>query len=285
MDIQKLNKSWYRHWWSIFIVIPILPLFVLWYVWIELERSKAFRIGATTAILALCAGVISIAYALPGSPPKLNLTNSRHASSNIAVSQPINSTASNNTQIETKKAVTAPQNVTQSTAKPSSTTTPKLTSVATSSISTPVTQTPTPTPPLTLEQQYPNTYPATWANARIDSIIDTWGMDNRESVSYTAWKVNETFGNMPYGWGNASQWPSNAQAAGIPSGTTPKIHSVAINLAYAHGASSSGFSAWVEAINGSQVTVSAYNQGGTGSYTVYTEPSSNFSTYIYFSGN
>ncbi|MHB1864559.1 MAG: CHAP domain-containing protein [Candidatus Saccharimonadales bacterium] len=284
MEISKLNKSWYRHWWSIFIVLPILPLFTLWYVWTELERSKLFRLSASIAILALCAGVISVAYALPG-PTKPNLTHSKPASTNIAVSLPISPTVRNNSQTTTSKSVTAPSSVTQSTAKPSPITTSKSTSLATSTTPTPVTQTPTSMPPLTLEQQYPNTYPANWANAPIDSVIDTWGMDNRESVSYTAWKVNETFGNMPYGWGNASQWPSNAQRAGILSGTIPKLHSVAIVPAYTHGTSSSGFSAWVEAINGNQVTVSSYNWGNAGNYSVSIEPSSYFSTYIYFSGN
>jgi len=275
------SRPWYKKWWGILLVIPILPLFGLWYVWIELERSKIFRISATTAILALCAGVISVAYALPGTT-KPSLINSKPTSTNLAVSLPTNPATKNNTPTATSKSVTVPQSVTQSTTKTSSTTTPQSASVSTSTTPTPVTQTPTSTPPLTLEQQYPNTYPANWANAPIDSVIDTWGMDNRESVSYTAWKVNETFGNMPYGWGNASQWTSNAQAAGITIGTTPKLHSVAIVPAYTHGTSSSGFSAWVEAINDNQVTVSAYNQDSTGNYSVFTEPYSYFTTYIYF---
>lgn len=287
---SEMKKAWYRHWWGILLVIPILPLFGLWYVWIELERSKIFRLSATTAILALCAGVISVAYALPGAT-KPSLTNIKPTSTNLAVSPPTNPAPSNNTPTATSKSVTAPQSVTQSTTKPPSSTTPQSTSVTTSTTPTPVTQTPTPTPSpaLTLEQQYPNTYPANWANAQMDSIIDTWGMYNRESVSYTAWKVNEAFGDMPY-WGgsngNASQWPSDAQTAGIPTGTSPKIHSVAINPNTYNGQGQKvGFSAWVEAINGNQVTVSSYNWGNTGAYNVETVSASTFSTYIYFSSN
>jgi len=296
MEISKLNKSWYRHWWGVPIVVITLPLFAFWYVWIELERSKLFRLSATTAILALCAGVISVAYALPWTT-KPSLTNSKPTATNLAVSLPINPTASNNIQTTTNKPTTAPQNVTRPTAKPSSTTTPQPTSVATAITPTPVTQTPVSTPPLTLEQQYPNTYPAKWANIPINSIIDTWGMDNRESVSYTAWKVNETFGNMPqwgfgmpscdsssnYDGGDAKCWPADAKTAGIPIGTTPQVHSVAIFTN--QDIQSPGFSAWVEAINGNQVTVSSYNWGNGGNYSVSVEPSSYFSTYIYFSGN
>src|SRR4029078_8399133 len=40
-------------------------------------------------------------------------------------------------------------------------------------------------------------YPSVWDHAIQDSMIDNWGMFNRECVSYTAWKVYQTFGHMP----------------------------------------------------------------------------------------
>lgn len=125
-------------------------------------------------------------------------------------------------------------------------------------------------------------YPSNWANATQDTIIDNWGMFNRECVSYTAYKVYTTFGNMPYwgGSGNANQWPGDADAAGIPRGSTPKVHSVAIMNIGAYG-----HAAWVESVNGNgTVTVSQYNYGIHGEYTTMTIDASAFYTYIYFGG-
>lgn len=142
----------------------------------------------------------------------------------------------------------------------------------------------TPTPPA--EPSYPDTYPSSWANAPQDSIIDTWGMSNRESVSYTAWKVNEAFGNMPawgrQGKGNAVQWPAAAQNASISTGSAPKVHSVGI--AIKNGIPGIGLSGWVEAINGDNITVSSYNWGTIGTYALKTVPATYFETYIYFGG-
>jgi hypothetical protein len=73
-------------------------------------------------------------------------------------------------------------------------------------------------PILTLNQQYPDTYPEKWLDIPLDSTVDDWGMYNRESVSYTAWKVNETFGSIPVNWGNATDWPSHAESLNIPTG-------------------------------------------------------------------
>jgi surface antigen len=127
-------------------------------------------------------------------------------------------------------------------------------------------------------------------------------MYNRESVSYAAWKVNETFGNMPTLWtgqcnittsapngppsvksypdGDAICWPHNAQNAGFTIGLTPKVHSVGITTIGQYA--STGFSVWVEAVNGNQVTVSSYNSDGSGTYNVQVVPAATFLTYIYF---
>jgi peptidoglycan DL-endopeptidase CwlO len=128
-------------------------------------------------------------------------------------------------------------------------------------------------------------YPSVWANASQDSLVDNWGMYNRECVSYAAWRVHQAYGNMPYwgGHGNANQWPGNADAAGISRGSTPKPGSVAIyydNVA--------GHAAWVESVSGNSVTVSQYNyfQGslGSGRYSTMTVSANFFDTYIYFGG-
>lgn len=106
-------------------------------------------------------------------------------------------------------------------------------------------------------------YPAQWDNARQDSQIDSWGMYNRECVSYAAWKVYETYGNMPYwgGVGNANEWPRDARRAGVPTGSVPQVHSVAISL---HGYY--GHAMWVEKVQGDMIYVSQYNYDLHGHY-------------------
>ncbi|HET9721651.1 MAG TPA: CHAP domain-containing protein [Candidatus Saccharimonadales bacterium] len=123
-------------------------------------------------------------------------------------------------------------------------------------------------------------YPAVWNNAAQDTLIDNWGMYNRECVSYTAWKVFQTYGYMPYwgGSGNANQWPADARAAGIPTGSVPKVHSVAIwNVGYF------GHAMWVEAVSGNTIYVSQYNYDLAGHYSEMSINGSGL-TYIYFGG-
>jgi surface antigen len=121
-------------------------------------------------------------------------------------------------------------------------------------------------------------YPAKWANARQDSLLDSWGMYNRECVSYAAWKVHQTFGYMPYwgGVGNANQWVRNAKRAGIPTGSIPKVHSVAISMQGYYG-----HAMWVEAVRGSMIYVSQYNYDLRGRYSEMWVNGNNF-TYLYF---
>jgi peptidoglycan hydrolase CwlO-like protein len=121
-------------------------------------------------------------------------------------------------------------------------------------------------------------YPGQWANASQDSLIDSWGMYNRECVSYTAWKVYQTFGYMPYwgGSGNANQWPGDAARAGISTGSVPRVHSVAI-----WNVGAFGHAMWVEAVSGSTIYVSQYNYDLQGHYSEMSINGSGL-TYIYF---
>ena len=123
-------------------------------------------------------------------------------------------------------------------------------------------------------------YPSVWNNSYQDSMIDNWGMYNRECVSYTAWKVYQTYGYMPYwgGSGNANQWPGDARAAGIATGSTPKAHSVAIWNVGAYG-----HAMWVEAVNGNTIYVSQYNYDYQGHYSEMSISASGL-TFIYFGG-
>jgi surface antigen len=125
-------------------------------------------------------------------------------------------------------------------------------------------------------------YPARWDNAAQDTMVDNWGMYNRECVSYTAWKVYSTYGYMPYwgGSGNANQWPGDARAAGIPTSSTPKADSVAI-----WNVGAFGHAMWVEAVNpDGSLWVSQYNYDYQGHYSemaVSASMARNL-TYIYF---
>jgi len=75
-------------------------------------------------------------------------------------------------------------------------------------------------------------YPSIWCNAPQDSMLDDWGMYNRECVSYTAWRVKQNGQYMPgWGWsslGNAYQWIQAARNSGIPVDFNPHAGDIAI---------------------------------------------------------
>lgn len=165
--------------------------------------------------------------------------------------------------------------------------------VATQTVTKPVlVETPPPVSQVQ-EDDLSDTYPASLLGAR-DTVVDRFGMSNRECVSYTAWKVQETFGNMP-NWTaytvetapNASRWIALATRDGIPTGNIPKAHSVAIATAGQYigdgtYASSVGHSMWVEAVyDDGSVLVSEYNRYETGTYSITHLYGTNL-TYIYF---
>ena len=113
-------------------------------------------------------------------------------------------------------------------------------------------------------------YPAKWCNLPLDAVIDSWGMYNRECVSYTAFKVHQDYlagrntHDMPYwgGIGNANQWDENAQRAGIPVNSTPAVGSIAVsNTGYY------GHVMYVEHVyDDGTILVSQYNAGWDGRY-------------------
>jgi surface antigen len=109
-----------------------------------------------------------------------------------------------------------------------------------------------------------DTYPNNWRSAPQDSMLDNWGMFNRECVSYTAWKVYESGRNMPYwgGSGNANQWPGDARAAGIPVDGNPKVGDVAIKPSGPYG-----HAMYVEHVySDGSIYVSQYNAQLNGTY-------------------
>ncbi len=112
------------------------------------------------------------------------------------------------------------------------------------------------------------------------TYLDSWGMCNRECVSYTAWMVYKNDGIDVTGFGNANQWPSEAQAAGIPIGTTPRVGAVAI---YMGGSSDPwGHAMWVKSVNGDgTITVDQYNLYYDGNFYETTISGAGL-VYIYF---
>lgn len=133
----------------------------------------------------------------------------------------------------------------------------------------------------TVEAGDPNRggYPAYLDRAPKDALIDPWGMYNRECVSYTAWKVFQTYGHMPYwgGHGNANQWPASARADDIPTGSEPRAGSVAVSMAGYYG-----HVMWVEAVySNGYIRVSQYNYDWNGYYSEMTINGRGL-TYIYF---
>lgn len=107
-------------------------------------------------------------------------------------------------------------------------------------------------------------YPQNWCNAPMDSIVDTWGMFNRECVSWTAYRVAASGRYMPYwgGYGNANQWDDNAIASGIPVDGNPRVGDVAVsNTGYY------GHVMYVEAVHGDgTIAVSQFNHDWGGTY-------------------
>ncbi|MFZ1258703.1 MAG: CHAP domain-containing protein [Candidatus Saccharimonas sp.] len=128
-------------------------------------------------------------------------------------------------------------------------------------------------------------YPNYLANAAQDSLVDPWGMYNRECVSYVAWKVYEKNKYMPYwgGVGNANQWPGNAIAAGYKTSTVPRAGSAGVITSGYYG-----HIVWVDSVNGDgTINISQYNEwlpgAGWGQYSERKNLSPyTYNVYIYF---
>lgn len=117
-----------------------------------------------------------------------------------------------------------------------------------------------------------DSYPNSWRNVLQDSVLDSWGMWNRECVSYVAWKVYESGRYMPYwgGRGNAHLWDDNARngwrlPAPIPVDGNPRVGDVAVGTGSGFGPI--GHVMYVEAVYGNgKIRVSQYNFGVAGQY-------------------
>jgi surface antigen len=118
-------------------------------------------------------------------------------------------------------------------------------------------------------------YPAKWKTAPRDSLVDTWGMYNRECVSWVAWALHKRNGfEMPF-HANASYWSAKSKLLGFKVDHTPTVGSVAWWA--------SNHVAWVEAVNvNGTIQISEYNIGGSGKYNLRTIAATVPSAYIHY---
>ncbi|HEU0266064.1 MAG TPA: CHAP domain-containing protein [Candidatus Saccharimonadaceae bacterium] len=101
-------------------------------------------------------------------------------------------------------------------------------------------------------------------NCQVDAYaVSPWtdkgGYGCSQCVSYAAWMMGQVYGQYPVGWGNADNFPGNAQAAGMTVSYTPHVNSIVYFPPGVNGAGSVGHVAWVEGVSGNTITVSQYN--------------------------
>jgi peptidoglycan DL-endopeptidase CwlO len=118
-------------------------------------------------------------------------------------------------------------------------------------------------------------YPMVWCNAAQDSLVDNWGMYNRECVSYAAWKRSAIGRPVPGGWGNANQWPGSARAAGYSVDGSPRVGDVAVYMGGFYG-----HVGVVEAVNGGSIIMSDMNGDNAGHFSYDSWPTSSL-TFIH----
>ena len=234
--------------------------------WLRSPKSLVAKAGIGLAAVA----VVSVGTVSAMTVANIvNEPETRQNNAAVAENEPKTEESANNTQESPKVEQNQPETTTEPTAPTNSgsTTAPSGTSPA------PAAEPEQPAPAV-----YADTYPADLRNAAVSSKIDQWGMSNRQSVSYTAFKVAESAKTMPKwgytGRGDASYWPTNADNANIARGTTPKVGSVGV---------SGNFTVYVEAVNGDKIDVSFYNWNNSGAFGYWNDvPASQFATYIYF---
>ena len=118
-------------------------------------------------------------------------------------------------------------------------------------------------------------YPPQWKNAVQDSLVDSWGLYNRECTSFCGWRLHSRNGyEIARAYGNADTWGTRARSEGYAVNMTPAIGAVAWW--------SSGHVAWVEAINGNNVTIEEYNEDFTGHYSERVVAVGSVTGYIHF---
>lgn len=120
-----------------------------------------------------------------------------------------------------------------------------------------------------------NDYPSQWMNSAQDAVVDNWGFYNRECTSFAAWRLHSRNGfDIPRAYGYANVWGTRAAGEGYTVNMTPALGAIAWW--------SNGHVAWVEAVNGSNVTIEEYNYDYAGHYHERIISANSVSDYIHF---
>ena len=118
-------------------------------------------------------------------------------------------------------------------------------------------------------------------NGSSASQNSAYGYGYRNCTDYVAWKLASLGVNPAQykGLGEAKSWAAPAASHGLVDNTQPAVGSVAVSTAGTYG-----HVAFVTAVNGSQITVSQYNQAGTGVYSTQTGTAASlgFSSFVHF---
>ncbi|ACV21106.1 Autolysin [Slackia heliotrinireducens] len=113
-------------------------------------------------------------------------------------------------------------------------------------------------------------YPADLKSAAKDTKLDPWRFYNRNCTSFVAWRLNhnngidfDCFYECPDGlkWENANSWALVARQLGYKVDSTPAPGAIAW-----WNTGSYGHVAWVESVDGDQVTIEEYNYDRDGHY-------------------
>ncbi len=126
-------------------------------------------------------------------------------------------------------------------------------------------------------------YPKEWKNAANDSMIDTWGMYNRQCTSFAAWRLHSAnkfnFDRAGLSW-MAYEWGVNARSLGYKVDKKPAVGAIA--WWKSSGSNYSGHVAWVAEVKGNTVVIEEYNFDGNGKYHKRSISKSDVSGYIHF---
>lgn len=139
------------------------------------------------------------------------------------------------------------------------------------------------------DSSHGDTYPTPLCNSGQDSIVDQWGLYNRECVSYVAWKEYSSGKYVPYGLGNAGDWTSNVPNSWIDS--TPQAGDAAVRPAIpgygfwegGQWVADVGHVMYIEHVNSDgTLAISQYNASLNGMYSYVPNRSASGLVFIHF---
>lgn len=100
---------------------------------------------------------------------------------------------------------------------------------------------------------------------------------NAYGYGYCTWYVKNKRPDIGSFWGNANQWHASAQAAGYATGSEPKVGAIGVSFV-----GSAGHVVYIEAVNGSTITISEMN--GPAGWNVIGTRDTSASEFVYIYG-